>query len=284
MVMEEVIDKLKGLQSILSEKYEIEKRIEESPKMLVTQEELLARLKKSYVENNAAYEALKARTLELKAHLFEAERDRETAEKQMDAINTQREYEALDKTIRESGEKEQFYRRDLLREEKNLQDMQADLKREEAMILQQEEELKEGKAHIEAQIAEMRAQIDELAKREEELSIGIGADVKFKFERIIRNKQGIGIVALKGGVCMGCHMILPAQFTNEVHKGNGIRFCPYCSRILYYLESEDGEESYFTDSDAGGLADLDGFEDDDDMDYADEEDQDGDGMGFEGEE
>jgi len=95
--------------------------------------------------------------------------------------------------------------------------------------------------------------------------------VLFKFERIIRNKMGRGIVAIKGGVCMGCHMILPAQFANTVRQGEEIVFCPYCSRILFYEESEQGEEDFFNDEDSGSLSDLDDMDDDYDEDDEEEE-------------
>lgn len=54
-------------------------------------------------------------------------------------------------------------------------------------------------------------------------------------------------------------MILPAQFANEVRKGENILFCPYCSRILFYEEATEDEtsESYFKLEDTGSLADLD---------------------------
>nr|MCR5046829.1 nucleic acid-binding protein [Treponema sp.] len=86
--------------------------------------------------------------------------------------------------------------------------------------------------------------------------------------RIIqRNNEGI--VNVKNGVCGGCHMILPAQFANEVREEQEILFCPYCSRILRWQESKEGEEeTFFTMDDAGSLADLD---DDDLLDGDDEE-------------
>jgi hypothetical protein len=32
-------------------------------------------------------------------------------------------------------------------------------------------------------------------------------------------------------------MILPSQFVNDVRIGEAIRFCPNCSRVLYYGET-----------------------------------------------
>jgi uncharacterized protein YbaR (Trm112 family) len=72
--------------------------------------------------------------------------------------------------------------------------------------------------------------------------------------------MGRGIVGIRGGVCMGCHMILPVQFANTVRQGEEIVFCPYCSRILYYEEAEEGQEEFFDIEDAGSLSDLDDME------------------------
>jgi hypothetical protein len=56
-------------------------------------------------------------------------------------------------------------------------------------------------------------------------------------------------------------MILPVQFANSVRTGEDIVFCPYSSRILYYEESEQGEEEFFDSEDSGSLSDLDDIED-----------------------
>ncbi len=33
-------------------------------------------------------------------------------------------------------------------------------------------------------------------------------------------------------------MTLPVQFVNEVRKGEDFRFCPYCSRVLFWEEAD----------------------------------------------
>jgi hypothetical protein len=104
-----------------------------------------------------------------------------------------------------------------------------------------------------------------------DITPGLDPDVLFKFERIIRSKLGLGIVAIKGGVCTGCHMILPAQFANLVRSGEEIVFCPYCSRILFYQEAEQGEQDFFDEEDAGSLSDLDDLEGDEEEEYEEDE-------------
>jgi predicted nucleic acid-binding Zn-ribbon protein len=271
MVMEEVFEKLRTLQDILSEKIAMERDIQEIPKLLITQEELLSRLKRTFIEKNQEYERGKLSEGEFRNLLALAESDREKAEKNMDSISTQREYEALDKEIRDATEKEQQYRKELQREERILADLDEQMKQNASLIEQQEKELEERRAGIEAEVATKQIEVQRLEGEEDVLIPGLDQEVLFKFERIIRNKGGRGIVAIKGGVCMGCHMILPVQFANMVRKREEIVFCPYCSRILFYEESEQGEEEFFDTEDAGSLSDLDDMEDEE---YDEDEEED----------
>ena len=271
MVMDNVFEKLRILQDILSEKIVLEGNIQEIPKLLYTQEELLARMKKTFIEKNQEYDKAKSAEGEYRNLLFEAETAREKAEKNMDVISTQREYEALDKEIRDAAEKEQQYRKDLQREERIISELDEQMKQNSALIDQQETELAERRKGVEAEISSKKAQIDALTAKEKRLTPDLDPEVLFKFERIIRNKMGRGIVAIKGGVCMGCHMILPAQFANDVRMGKDIVFCPYCSRILFYEESEEGEENFFDAEDSGSLSDLDDI---DEEEYDEEEEED----------
>jgi len=270
--MEKVLETLKTLQDILSEKISLEQKIQEIPKLLTKQEELLARMKKTFVEKNQEYEKAKASEAEYRNSLSDAEAKREKAEKNMESISTQREYEALDKEIKDAAGLEQEYRNKLQREVRNLSELDGEIKQNQALIEQQEAELDERRKDIEKEVSSKVAQLNALSQKENDLASELNdPDVLFKFERIIRNKMGKGIVAIKGGVCMGCHMILPAQFANTVRQGEEIVFCPYCSRILFYEESEQSEEDFFNDEDSGSLSDLDDMEDED---YDEDEEED----------
>ena len=269
--MEAVFEKLKTLQDILSEKIVLEQKIQEIPKLLTTQEELLARMKKSFIEKNQDFEKAKTAESEYRNFLIDAETKREKAEKNMEAITTQREYEALDKEIQDAAGKEQEYRNKLQREERTISELEEMMKQSQALIEQQETELAERRKSIETEVVSKKALLKALSDREKKLTPDLDPDVLFKFERIIRNKMGRGIVAIKGGVCMGCHMILPAQFANNVRQGEEIVFCPYCSRILFYEESEQEEEDFFNYEDSGSLSDLDDMEEED---YEEEEEED----------
>ena len=259
MVTAEIFDKLRELQDILARKNQLDSEILEAPQLLVKQEELLARYKTNYIKKNTDDEAIRQTIGALKAELFETEQKREHAEKGMDGITTQREYDALDREIQDATKKEAELRKEILKNEANHKRLDEEIKNEEALIKQQEQDIEERKAMIEKEIADKKNELAELAEGEQRIAPDLDSDTLFKFDRIIKNKQGIGIVPVQGNVCMGCHMILSAQFAIEVREGKNIMYCPYCSRILYYQESDQdsAEDMIFDDVDMGSLADLD---------------------------
>ena len=124
MATTDIFEKLKKLQTILVKKYDLEKKIEEAPKQLGSQEELLARMKKEYIEKSTEYDSVKSEVLKLKLELEEAEKSRESGEKGMDNIQTHREYEALEKQIKDATEKENEVRREMQKQEKLLENPQ----------------------------------------------------------------------------------------------------------------------------------------------------------------
>ncbi|MDR2659684.1 MAG: C4-type zinc ribbon domain-containing protein [Spirochaetaceae bacterium] len=273
MTTEEIFEKLRLLQDMLAKKIDLERQINDIPKMLVTQEELLQRLKKEYIEKDQELSAAKIADGELKNLLFEAESTREKAEKHMDAISTQREYENLDKEIHDASEKESQYRREIKHKEQKIRELDGEMAQKKELIDQQEVELAQSKERIESELAERKNLLAELESTEKELTKDMDEELLFKFERIVKKKGGNGIVSIKGGVCSSCHMILPVQFAATVRGGKEIVACPYCSSILFYEETPDGEENYFDEEAAGSLSDLEDLEEDEEIDeeYDDEE-------------
>jgi len=108
-------------------------------------------------------------------------------------IKTQREYEALDKEIRDATEKEQGLRKELLKEQQAEEELRLALEKDQVMIQKQEEDVAEEQSKIKLKVKEKNVELKKLAGDERRITPGLDEDILFKFERIIRNKAGIGI-------------------------------------------------------------------------------------------
>ena len=56
------------------------------------------------------------------------------------------------------------------------------------------------------------------------------------YERVLANRDGLALAAVKNNACQGCFRILPPQVINEVKKKEDLIFCDNCARILYSEE------------------------------------------------
>lgn len=238
----DALEKLRSLQDVLYKKHEIEGQIQELPKALATRTEQLNELKRSYVDRNEEQASVTTRIEVLRNDALESERVREGYEGQMDQIRTQREYEALDKQIRDAADREMDFRRQLGEEEELLVQISDELTKSAEQIEVQEGEVNVEDSRIKTELSEREQRLGELKGEEEEIAKGLDKDLLFKFERIVRSTEGYGIVPLRGQVCTGCFMTLPAHFVNRVRRAEDVLFCTH-GRIVFYQDALPEDEA-----------------------------------------
>lgn len=243
--MKDTFVKLQKLQGIIAKKYEIEDKIKDVPKDLDVKKDLLDKTNKNYLDLCSRESALKVEIQQLENDKLAAEKNREDLEKSVETIVLSREYETVSKDIETAKNEEQKTRNALIAKQKNFEDLREKISIQEEIQKNQSSEVAEEGEKLEVIISQLQSELDSVTKEVNELSDGIPESMLFKFERIIRKKNNLGIVPIHGTVCEGCHMTLPLQFVNEVRKENDVHFCPYCSRVLFYEEVE-GEEASFT--------------------------------------
>ena len=75
-----------------------------------------------------------------------------------------------------------------------------------------------------------------LKKQREGLAAKVDKAILKKYEKIVKSKDGLAVVAIVNEVCQGCFRTLPPQVTNEVKMNDELVFCDSCARILYIEE------------------------------------------------
>ena len=260
--LQQIDSLLLTLQDVLRDKFALEREIEDLPLNLSTQKEELAEANKKYLELTEKYNKAKEEAARYAVDYDEAFQERTNAEKMMDSITTQREYEALSKQIEEAKVRENGLLRARNNSNSLVEDLKAQLEAQGEVCDTIKGEVDAKNAEIDSLIAEKKTQIAELDARCLEIKeMGISDEIYAKFSNIVKNKKGKGIVAIHGQVCQGCHMVLPVQFVNDVRLGNSTEYCPYCSRILYWEPSDDDNTDYISMS-ASFAGDEEGSEED----------------------
>lgn len=235
-------DTLIALQKVLAQMFEIEDKIKDIPRDLNDKEAVLQKTKIDYLELSNKCDSLRNEVEDIYNRYIEAGQTKEAKEKQMELTTLSREYENLAQEIEQAKASEQNLLKVYNTRKKYLEELQLKLQISADIVAAQTQEVEEETEKKDSLIAEQNQILEEVKAQRDELSKDLSKNLLFKFERIIRNKGGVGVVPIHGIICQGCHMELPQQFANDVRKDEDIHFCPYCSRILYYEESEEDDK------------------------------------------
>jgi predicted nucleic acid-binding Zn-ribbon protein len=80
---------------------------------------------------------------------------------------------------------------------------------------------------------EIEAKLSELNEKRNIMTPNLEKQTLSKYEKILKNKDGLAIVHIEESSCGGCHMNLPPQVISEVKLREDIVVCGSCLRMLY---------------------------------------------------
>jgi len=193
---------------------------------------------------------LKARAEKEKMVIDELEKERKKKEKELDVekdkikkiesklydVKTNKEYQALLKEIEMAKEANDKTEEDIL----ILMDRIEDLKKEYESVVEQlkkrEKEIKAERDRIENELQNIDNTLTELRKQKNDMLSIVNDDLKNIYFNLIEKREGLAVVNVKNGVCLGCYMSIPPQLFIEVTKNSRLITCPSCNRIFYFKE------------------------------------------------
>lgn len=238
MADNEILDCLIRLQDVLQNKFELERQVEDLPASLRNEEKKLKEANQEYLLLTEKYNSVNEELKSLSIRYDDAFNSRTEYEKQVEFINTQREYEALYKQLEEAKLQEQTLLKSRKAKKSELEEISAQLDEHEKNLDTQKSIVEAEHAKVDATLDKIRDEIKSLNDQCEEIKGNvISPELYEKFCNISKQKDGIGIVPIHGQVCSGCDMVLPMQFvidTRLKQQHNEIEYCPYCSRIIWY--------------------------------------------------
>ncbi|MDT8071148.1 MAG: C4-type zinc ribbon domain-containing protein [Terriglobia bacterium] len=162
---------------------------------------------------------------------------------QSSSVKTNDQYRALMNEI-------SFAEQEIRSLEDKILDCMEDAENKERQVKTAETELKAEAAEIEREKAEARALTEKDEKRLSELRVqqssiraAVGEDSLRQYDRVSRHR-GTGIAEARDQRCLGCQIMLRPQVFAEVRKGERVITCDSCSRLLYYIPSEEPETAF----------------------------------------
>lgn len=186
------------------------------------QKEALATLKKTY----RAFDAdIRANQERVKKREF-----------QLHSATTNKEYQALLKEIEEIRKASAGIEDETIACLEKIDLAENEVKAKEAEYASEAQDVAAQTAVLEADADVRRRDLAELLAVRDSLVEKIDPVILKDYEFIKTKARGIGIVEVKECICSGCHMNIPPQMYNELHRGDELKICPHCHRMLYVIQ------------------------------------------------
>jgi predicted nucleic acid-binding Zn-ribbon protein len=165
------------------------------------------------------------------------------SEAKLSAVKTNKEYQSSLKEIDDLKDMSSKKEDDMIEFLDRIEEAENVLKAKMAEFSKLEVQIKTEKEIIQKEAQEGRERLGNLGADRETVSGGIDANMLATFNRIKANQTNqIGIVAVKDAVCQGCHMNIPPQMYNELQRGDSLKRCPICERIIYWKDQNRRSE------------------------------------------
>ena len=123
-----------------------------------------------------------------------------------------------------------------------LEKARADMAAHESHVARLREGVAAEEQRIAQRIAELEVEATSSAVGRDQIAAQIDAALMQRYTKV-HKQRGNAVVAVRAGVCQGCHMSIPPQLANMLIARKDVQFCPRCNRIIYHedllKESED---------------------------------------------
>lgn len=154
---------------------------------------------------------------------------------QLNSVKTNREYQGMLKEIDDIRAASSRIEDASLQCLDDLESAEKQLEEKNRAFAAEKERIDAEKQQLAEQTQQMRQQMQHLQEKAAELAAGLDSDLVAQYRQVKQRCAGIGLVPVENAVCKGCHLNVPPQLYNELHRGNELRMCPHCHRLIYVL-------------------------------------------------
>ena len=224
------------ISSIKKQLNTVDQRIEGVDKKLMDFNHTIEEQKSLINELNEKYRSYES---DLQMHLDSIKK----SEAKLTSVKTNKEYQSSLKEIDDLKSMNSKLEDDMIEFLDRIEEAESLLKTKTAEFSELESQLKTEKEIIQKEAEEGRQRLGNLEAEWETIADNIEAAMFATYNQIKENHANkIGIVAVKDAVCQGCHMNIPPQMYNELQRGDSLKRCPICERIIYWEDQDNRSE------------------------------------------
>ncbi|MGR3221433.1 MAG: zinc ribbon domain-containing protein [Candidatus Anammoxibacter sp.] len=158
---------------------------------------------------------------------------------QQNQIKTNKEFSALKEEILSKESDKSIIEDALLELMNQLDEKRGDVQNLKTDVQSTEYKLSELNKTVETDVKEIEDEIKEVESNKANMLEALESQMRYHFERLIKNTNGIAVADVKYNVCQSCYFAVTAQTINMLLLEKENVFCHSCGRILYMSNKEN---------------------------------------------
>ncbi len=237
MDLKDEIRKLIDVQAIDSDIYRLEREFNSvKPAVIAELKSVLESNKKSLADLEEEFKQGQIKKKEKEMDLSSKEEAVRKSQAQLYQLKTNKEYDAKLKEISSLKSDVSVIEEEILRIFDEIDEKSEELNMKKKSLAENSRKAADKIMAEEKEMEKIGSKINILKDKRGILVKGIDPKLFSQYEHLVKNRQGMALVPLKGGKCGGCHMVLPAEVSNRVKQYKNIVQCEMCARMLYLEE------------------------------------------------
>jgi len=231
--VKEQIELLKELQVIDREIYALNKEKNDIPVTIDKIEKSLEAKKTGIKDGEARLKNLQVQLKDKELSVQQKEEEIKKLQIQLYQLKTNKEYSAMLSEIEGRKADNSLIEEEMIKLMDEIEAVKNKIKEEKELFKNEGAKVQKEKDEKKDRVKEIDARLSGLSTNRGGITPNIEKGILAKYERVLKNRNGIGMVQIEGGACGGCYINLPPQVISEAKIKEDIVICGNCSRILY---------------------------------------------------
>ncbi|MFZ2041988.1 MAG: C4-type zinc ribbon domain-containing protein [Desulfobacterales bacterium] len=237
-ISREKIQSLVELQTVEADIRRVETLLAETPAKLAAVTLELEAFEATLAEEDGQLQAVQKTYREQEREAQVALAQIRKSNERLATVKTNKEYQLILKEIDDLKRKNSLIEDEMLACLDRIEAADAAVKQKKAQVLALRHTADRQKAEIERETQQLTAQLTDLAQAGREAARAVDPVLLEYFRRVQEQVRQRAVAPVVDAVCQGCHLNIPWQLFNELHRFDQLTFCPHCRRIIFCQEEE----------------------------------------------
>lgn len=235
-ISKEKIQVLVNLQNVEAEIRRIQALLAETPAKLAAIDDEMNAFEATLAEEDgqlqAVQKAYRNQEREAQSVLDQIKKSNE----RLSTVKTNKEYQSILKEIDDLKRKNSLIEDEMLACLEQIEAADAAVSQKKAQVKDKRQAADRKKGEIERENQKLTDDLAHLEQAGRDAAQRVDADLLDRYRRVQEQVKQAAVAPVVDAVCQGCHLNIPRQLFNELHRFDELTFCPHCRRIIFFQE------------------------------------------------